>query len=121
MNTIKVVVADDDNITRHLLRTLLRQHYYEVVGEANNGTDALELCTRLRPDVLILDINMPKMNGFEVLKHIRRSHPDLAVIMISSDPTPLNVQEARAYGINEFIVKPFNAAQVVTAITRSQT
>jgi two-component system chemotaxis response regulator CheY len=121
MNAIKVVIADDDGITRHLLRTLLRQQNYEVAGEAINGAEALELCARHRPNVLFLDINMPKMNGFDALRSIRRAHPGIAVIMISSDPTLRNVEEARVYGINEFIVKPFNAAQVVTAITRSQT
>jgi len=119
MKAIKVVIADDDAITRLLLGTLLRQNDFEVVGEATNGLDALELCNSLEPDVLLLDINMPQMGGFEVLKSIRSAYPDLAVIMISSDATLNNVEEACTYGINEFIVKPFNAARVIEAIARS--
>ena len=119
MTLIKTLIADDEDITRHLLRTVLRQNNIEVVGEATNGIDALELCGKLEPDVLILDINMPKMDGFEVLKRIRTEHPDLAVIMISSNATLSNVEEARSYGINNFIVKPFNAGHVINAITRS--
>lgn len=119
MKIIKVLIADDESITRYLLRTLLRQNDIDVVGEATNGVDALELCTKLLPDVLILDINMPKMNGFEALKGIRSAHPDVAVIMISSDATLRNVEEARTYGINNFIVKPFTAAHVIDAIALS--
>lgn len=117
MKIIKVLIADDENITRYLLRTLLRQNDIEVVGEATNGIDALELCTKLLPDILILDINMPKMDGFEVLKNIRSAHPDIAVVMISSNATLSNVEEARTYGIYNFIVKPFNPAHVIDAIT----
>lgn len=116
MKIIKALVADDDGITRHLLRTLLRQSYIEVVGEATNGVEALELCSKLLPDVLILDINMPKMNGFEVLKSIRSTHPEISVIMMSTDATQSNVEEARTYGIYKFIVKPFSPAQVIKAI-----
>lgn len=119
MKTIKALIADDDGITRHLLRALLRQNDIEVVGEATNGADTLELCAKLQPDVLILDLNMPKMNGFEVLKNIRSAHSGVAVTMISSDATLRNVEEARTYGIDKFIVKPFNAAQIIDAITCS--
>lgn len=117
MKIIKALVADDDGITRQLLRTLLRQSYIEVVGEATNGLEALELCSKLLPDVLILDINMPRMNGFEALKSIRSTHPEISVIMMSSDATQSNVEEARTYGIDKFIVKPFTPAQVIKAIT----
>lgn len=117
MKLIKALVADDDGITRHLLRTLLRQSFVEVVGEAANGLEALDLCSKLQPDVLILDINMPKMNGFEVLKSIRSTHPEICVIMMSSDATQTNVEEARAHGIDKFIVKPFSPAQVINAVT----
>ena len=117
MKIIKALVADDDGITRLLLRTLLRQSYVDVVGEATNGLEALELCSRLQPDVLILDINMPKMNGFGVLKSIRSTHPEISVVMMSSDATQRNVEEARTYGIDKFIVKPFSPAQVISAIT----
>lgn len=117
MKIIKALVADDDAITRQLLRTLLRQNYIEVVGEAVNGFEALELCSRLQPEVLILDINMPRMNGFEVLQSIRTTHPEISVIMMSSDSTQRNVQEALAHGIHKFIVKPFTPAQVIKAVT----
>lgn len=117
MKIFKALVADDDGITRHLLRTLLRQNFVDVVGEATNGLEALELCPKLLPDVLLLDINMPKMDGFEVLKSIRSTNPEISVIMMSTDATQRNVVEARMHGIHAFIVKPFSPAQVINAIT----
>lgn len=115
---IKAVIADDDSVTRHLLRTLLRQHNIEVVGEACNGKEALLRCAALLPDVIFLDINMEGMDGFETLRCLRESIPDLAVLMISSDSTAGNVQKARAHGADGFIVKPFCPASVIESVTR---
>lgn len=119
MKSVKVLIADDDNVTRHLLRTIFLQSELEVVGEATNGEDAVAFCQTLQPNVLLLDLNMPRMNGLDALQTLRHDHPKLAVIMISSDATLSNVEEARALGVDNFIVKPFNAARVLAAITRS--
>ncbi len=116
---IKALIADDDEITRVLLRSMLRQNHVEVVGEARNGADAQVLCGKFRPDVLFLDINMPRINGMEALKEIKSSHPGIAVIMISSDATLQNVQTACSGGADNFIVKPFSQAKVMDAIARS--
>ncbi len=116
---IKALIADDDEITRVLLRSMLRQNHIEVVGEARNGTDAQALCGKFRPDVLFLDINMPKTNGMDALKTIKASHPQIAVIMISSDATLKNVKEACSVGADNFIVKPFSQAKIMDAIARS--
>lgn len=118
MRTIKAVIADDDNVTRHLLRTLLRQHNIEVVGEACNGKEALLKCAATIPDILFLDINMQEMDGFETLQSARQAMPNLAVIMISSDSTADNVQKAHASGADGFIVKPFTPARVMDAVAR---
>lgn len=115
---IKAIIADDDSVTRHLLRTLLRQHNVEVVGEACNGKEALQKCAAEIPDILFLDINMQEMDGFETLQHARHAIPGLAVVMISSDSTVGNVQKAHAHGADGFIVKPFSAARVMEAVTR---
>lgn len=115
---IKAVIADDDSVTRYLLRTLLWQHNIEVVGEACNGEEALIRCANVLPDILFLDINMQGMDGFETLLSLRQSTPDLAVIMISSDSTAGNVQKALANGADGFIVKPFCPASVIEAVVR---
>jgi two-component system chemotaxis response regulator CheY len=118
MKIIKAVIADDDAVTRYLLRTLLRQRAIDVVGEASNGKGALQKCASENPDVLFLDINMQEMDGFETLDCIRETMPGLAVIMISSDSTAGNVQKAHAQGADGFIVKPFSPARVFEAIGR---
>lgn len=118
LRTIKAVIADDDNVTRHLLRTLLRQHTIEVIGEACNGREALLKCAAVTPDLLFLDINMQEMDGFAALNALKQSMPDLAVIMISSDSTVENVKKAHAQGAHAFVVKPFCPASVIEAVTR---
>lgn len=119
MLPIKALIADDESITRFLLRTLLRNQNINVVGETTNGIDTLDLCNTLHPDILFLDINMPKMDGFETLKNIRSANRSLIIIMISSNATLNNVEEAKSYDVNGFIVKPFNPAQVLDAVARS--
>ena len=119
MKMIKALIVDDDEITRILLRSMLRQNNINVVGEAKNGADAQELCGKFRPDILFLDINMPKINGMEALKAIKINHPDISVIMISSDATLENVKEACTQGADNFIVKPFSQAKIMDAIARS--
>ena len=116
---IRALIADDDEITRVLLRSMLRQNGIDVVGEARNGADAQALCSKFKPDILFLDINMPRASGIEVLKAIKSDHPGVFVIMISSDATLLNVQEACALGADNFIVKPFSQAKVMDVVVRS--
>jgi len=118
IRTIKAVIADDDSVTRHLLRTLLRHQMIEVVGEACNGRDALQKCAAEIPDLLFLDINMQEMDGFETLLAVKQTMPRLAVIMISSDSTADNVKKAHAQGADGFVVKPFSAASVLEAVAR---
>jgi two-component system, chemotaxis family, chemotaxis protein CheY len=115
---IKALIADDDEITRVLLRSMLRQNGIDVVGEARNGADAQALCSKFKPDILFLDINMPRANGIEALKAIKSDHPGVFVIMISSDATLLNVREACALGADNFIVKPFSQAKVMDIVAR---
>lgn len=112
-----IVIADDDGITRHLLRLLLREHRCEVLGEASDGAAVQDLCDTLHPDVLCLDINMPGMSGLEVLRQIRDLYPRTSIVMISASATHDNVRMALENGADGFIVKPFNAASVINTIT----
>ncbi len=116
---IQVVIADDDSITRHVLKILLVANGFKIVGEASDGEKALKLCASLKPDVLCLDINMPIMSGLEVMMVIKEQNPDLVVIMISSAATMNNVEDAFSHGAKGFIVKPFNAGIVVDTILKA--
>jgi two-component system chemotaxis response regulator CheY len=113
---IKIVIADDDRLTRSVLRLILQEERYQVVGEASDGERAIEACLMLRPDIAFIDIDMPKFNGHDVVQRVRDDHPHLKVVMISSLATLDNVQQAMRAGANSFVVKPFNADKVIEAL-----
>ncbi len=118
-NKKRVLIADDDGIVRELLKAILREGGHQIVGEALNGEQVIEMVDRLTPDVVCLDIHMPKMDGLACLATLKAAHPDITVVMISGDAKLPMVQQALAKGAKGFIVKPFNAAKVLDTLQRS--
>jgi two-component system, chemotaxis family, chemotaxis protein CheY len=116
--TIKatIVVVDDDSMMREMLKLMLRGESYSVVGEASNGQDAIAQCKSLKPDLVLLDINMPKMSGLDALDAILKLDPAPIVLMMSADATMDNVSGAIKKGAAGFVVKPLNAASVLDRI-----
>lgn len=114
----KILIVDDDGVLRELLKSILRQGDYNVVGEASNGEQGLALAQNLEPDVICLDIHMPKMDGIQCLEALHAANPEYRVVMISADATLPMVQDALTKGASGFIVKPFNAARVLDTIQR---
>ncbi len=114
----KVLIVDDNDLMRTLLRGILRGEAYEVVGEARNGLLAVEALERLLPDIVCLDVMMPEMDGLEALQVIRQALPDTVVVMITGSPSKETVQEAIRNGAAGFIIKPFNAARVLDTLGR---
>lgn len=114
--SINVVIADDDATTRVALRLLLQEHSYTVVGEASDGERAVDLCTTLKPHIVFLDIDMPKLNGNQAAQRLRELHPEIGIVVVSALSTLDNVQQARQSGASAFVVKPFNAAKLIGAI-----
>jgi YesN/AraC family two-component response regulator len=113
---VRVVIADDDRLTRSVLRMILQEQLYLVVGEASDGERAIEACLMLRPDIAFIDIDMPKLNGHDVVQRVRDDHPHVKIVMISALATLDNVQQAMRSGANSFVVKPFNAVKVIEAV-----
>ena len=113
---IRVVIADDDATTRAALRLLLQEHHYTVVGEAPDGERAIELCAGLKPQIVFLDIDMPKLNGNQAAQKLRELQPEIGIVVISALSTLDNVQQALQSGASAFVVKPFNAAKLIGAI-----
>ncbi|MDX8400107.1 MAG: response regulator [Gallionellaceae bacterium] len=111
-----VLVVDDDSMMRELLKVILRSEDYQIAGEATNGQDAVMQCVALKPDVVLLDINMSKMNGLQALEEIRKANPTVKVLMVSADATIDRVKEAIQKGASGFVVKPLNAASVLNKI-----
>ncbi len=100
----KILIIDDQPNVRALLDVLLRQQGYEVVL-AENGWKGLELYSREHPDVILLDLNMPELNGVTVLKQIRSVDLNQPVIILTGDSTSETERQVRALGVSEFILK----------------
>jgi DNA-binding NarL/FixJ family response regulator len=114
--TVKIVIADDDATTRYVLRLLLQEQLYSVVGEAGDGEKAVELCALHKPNIAFIDIHMPGMNGHDASQQIRQNNPQTAIIMISALSTLDNVRQAMQAGAGGFVVKPFSAVKLTEAI-----
>ena len=114
----KVMIVDDNDIMRTLLRSILRAESYEVVGEARNGLAAVEMALNLKPQLVCMDVVMREMDGLEALRAIKSANPEVKVVMITGNASNDNVQEAVRNGASGFIVKPFNAAKVLDTLDR---
>ncbi len=115
----RVLVIDDDDVMRSLLRVILREDGFTVVGEAGDGEAGLALCERLLPDLVCLDVNMPGMSGIEVLKLLRNGSPGVRVVMVTADATMATVREAVGLGASGYIVKPFKAGRVTDTLRQA--
>jgi len=105
----KVLVVDDAAFMRLSIRNMLQDTGYEVVGEAENGREAVEKYVELKPDIVTMDITMPVMTGIEAVKAIIKIDPKATVIMLSAMGQEQMVKDAILSGARSFIVKPFKA------------
>ena len=113
----RIFVADDNELTRRALTgIIIRDERLALIGEASNGALALEVIGALRPDLVCLDVLMPRLDGLAVLRSLREKQPSTAVVIITAASTPEVVSQASELGAHAFIVKPFNAATVLKTI-----
>jgi DNA-binding NarL/FixJ family response regulator len=114
---VRILVAEDHEVMRRGLRELLLEHQgWEVCGEARNGRDALDLAARLRPDVAVVDIAMPLLNGLEATRHIRKQSPDTEVLIFTQYDSGQYVQEALRVGAQGYILKSDAALHLTEAV-----
>ncbi len=113
-----IMIVDDNDMMRSILRGMLRGEAYEVVGEARNGVIAVEMADRLKPDIVCLDVMMPEKNGIEALIEIKAARPETTVVMITSNADADTVQQTIGNGASGFIIKPFNAARVLDTLQK---
>jgi two-component system chemotaxis response regulator CheY len=113
---INVLIADDLKFIKLVLRELLEKAGFRVVGEASNGEEAVELYQDKSPDVVLMDITMPKMDGLAALKQILKFDPQAKVIMCSALGQQSLIAQALQLGAKDFIVKPFREERVIAAI-----
>lgn len=116
MENLTFLVVDDAVFMRTVLKKMLTETGYMVLGEAGNGVQAIELAEKLKPDVVTLDITMPEMDGIEAIEGILKVSPHTKVIMCSAMGQQSKVVEAIKKGAKDFIVKPFEKTRVLQAI-----
>lgn len=113
-----ILICDDAAFMRMMIRDILTKNGYNVVGEAENGKVAVDKYVELKPDLVLMDITMPEMDGIEALKAIREKDGNAAVIMCSAMGQQAMVIEAIQSGAKDFIVKPFQAERVLEAVKK---
>ena len=113
-----VLVCDDAAFMRMMIKDILKKNGYTVAGEAENGAKAVEKYTELKPDLVLMDITMPEMDGIQALKKIRELDPKASVIMCSAMGQQAMVIESIQSGAKDFIVKPFQANRVLEAVRK---
>jgi two-component system chemotaxis response regulator CheY len=115
----RVLIADDAAFMREMLRDILSDGDYEVVAEAADGTEAVEMFAEHTPDLVTLDIVMPRKNGIDALREILSGHPGACIVMCSALGQEALVAEALESGARDFVVKPFKPDQVRTVVERA--
>ena len=121
MKRITVLLAEDHQIVREGFRALLKhEHDIEVVGEAADGRQAVQLTRKLRPAVVVMDIAMPLLNGLEATRQIRRDFPDTKVLILSAHSDNAYVEQVAVLGASGFLLKQTSSDNLATAIREVQ-
>ena len=115
---MKVLIVDDAAFMRMMLKDILTKNGHEVVGEAANGIEMLSKYEETQPDIVILDITMPEMDGLTAIKELRKKHPDANVVMCSAMGQQSMVIDAIQSGARDFIVKPFQADRIIECLSK---
>ena len=113
----KILIVDDAMFMRIMLKDTLEKNGYSDIHEAADGQIAVAMHAELKPDITIMDITMPNMNGLEALKTIKAASPDAVIVMCSAMGQEAMVVEAIKSGAKDFIVKPFKPERVLKTLT----
>jgi response regulator NasT len=112
----RVVIAEDEALIRLDLKEILEAEGYQVVGESARGDEAVDLVARLHPDLAILDVKMPGIDGIEAARRITANHYDVAVLILTAFSQRNLIEDARDAGVVAYLVKPFQSGELVPAI-----
>jgi len=110
------MIADDSDAIRMVLRDMVSLGEHELVGEAKDGAEAVEKFNTFKPDVLLLDLTMPKKDGLTVLKEIKGTNPDAKIIVLSGADSKEMINQCLEAGAISFIPKPFDFDQVIKTL-----
>jgi DNA-binding NarL/FixJ family response regulator len=117
MKTLRILVADDHDLMRRGIKALLQSHAgWEVCGEAHTGREAVTKAEELKPDIVILDISMPDLNGVDAAKRIRKSSPDTEVLILSVHYSDQLIRDILEAGVRGYIVKSDSDRDLIIAV-----
>lgn len=114
----RILIVDDARFMRIMIRNILKDAGYEIVGEAETGKAAISLAKELKPDIITMDITMPDINGIQALEEILKTQPKTKIIMMSADDQSDTVREALNAGASDFISKPFEKDNVLNVLDK---
>ena len=113
-----ILICDDAAFMRMMIKDILTKNGYNVAGEAENGLRGVEKYKEVNPDLVLMDITMPEMDGIQALREIKKVDPNASVIMCSAMGQQVMVIESIQAGAKDFIVKPFQADRVIEAVKK---
>ena len=114
---IKILVADDHPVIRKIVTSTLKEEpHFEVIGEATNGLEAVQKAEELRPNVVVLNVTMPVLDGFEAARRIRKNLPDVAIVILSSNADKRFIEEAKKIGVKAYVPKNEASRALVKAV-----
>jgi len=113
-----ILIVDDAAFMRMMIKDILTKNGFEVLGEAENGSKAIEKYKELNPELVIMDITMPEVDGIQAVKEIKKIDSSAKVVMCSAMGQQAMVIEAIQAGAKDFIVKPFQADRVIEAVKK---
>lgn len=116
---MRLLVVDDLEFMRTLIRDILESGGHQVVAEAADGRQALLLRRAWKPDLTLMDISMPRMDGLEALRRIKSEDPESPVVMCSSLGDQEKILEAIRYGASDYVVKPFRKERLLSAVRKA--
>ncbi|MDX6381414.1 MAG: hypothetical protein QOI57_2438 [Rubrobacteraceae bacterium] len=118
-SSIRLLIADDHALVRSGLRSMLeREPGFEIIGEAEDGREAVELCRSLRPDLILMDVRMPRMDGLEATRTIKQESPEIGVLMVTMHENPDYMLEAIKAGAAGYVLKDAPLDELITAARR---
>ena len=114
--SVRVILADDHEIVRQGLRVLLEREGFQVVGEASDGREAMKLCEAHHPEVAILDLSMPLLNGIDAAREIIKSNPHTKVVLLTMHTEDHLILESLRAGVTGYVLKTKTASELVQAL-----
>jgi len=115
----KILVVDDANFMRMIVKDTLTPHGFEIVGEASNGNEAVAKYEQLKPDLVTMDITMKEKDGVAAAREILAKDPNARIIMVTALGQERMLMDCLSLGVKDFVVKPFEPERIVTAVRKA--